>query len=255
MLLKGKNAIVTGCNRGIGKEILKTFAENGANIFACVRKETEEFSERIKTLSEKNGVEIIPLYFDMTDFEAMKKAVMQIHKSRKKIDILVNNAGFCPNHMRSFQMTLLSTIREVFEVNFFAVLQFTQYVLKLMQTSTKSQGGGGVILNLSSVSAMDGSPGQLAYSASKAALIGFTKTLSHELGQFGIRVNALAPGLTDTDLAKSTWGDFIEEVTQRATIHRLGTPKEIANAVLFLVSDLSSFMTGEIIRVDGGQCI
>ena len=132
MLLKDKTALVTGCNRGIGKEILKTFAENGATVFACVRKETEEFFDYVKNLSEQNGVEIIPLYFELTDFDAMKKSVMQIRKSKKKIDILVNNAGIRPASATAFQMTPLDKIREVFEVNFFAVVQLTQYILKFM---------------------------------------------------------------------------------------------------------------------------
>ena len=141
MLLKDKTALITGCNRGIGKAILETFAVNGANIFACVRNETEEFTDRIKSLSEKNNVEITPLYFDMRDEKAMKSAMMQIRKTRKKIDILVNNAGMCPPSACSFQMTPIDKIREVFDVNFFATLQLTQYVLKFMQSASTVGGG------------------------------------------------------------------------------------------------------------------
>ena len=246
MLLKNKTAVITGCNRGIGKETLKIFAENGANIFACVRKETEEFSERIKNLSEKNSVEIIPLYFDMTDSAAMKNAVMQIRKTKKKIDILVNNAGFCPTDIRGFQMTTIDKIREVFDINFFATLQLTQYILKFMQ--------GGSIVNISSLTALEGAAGQLAYSASKAAIIGFTKSLAQELGQKNIRVNAVAPGFIDTDLMRQTTPpEYVEEIKSRAALKRLGTAEEIAEFILFLASDMSGFTTGEIIRVDGGQ--
>ena len=247
MLLENKTAVITGCNRGIGKETLKIFAENGANIFACVRKETDEFSARIKDLSEKNSVEITPLYFDMTDSAAMKNAVMQIRKTKKKIDILVNNAGFCPTDMRGFQMTTLDKIREVFDVNFFATLQFTQYILKFMQT-------GGSIINISSLTALEGAAGQLAYSASKAAIIGFTKSLAHELGQNNIRVNALAPGFIDTDLMRQTTpAEYIEHLKLNAALRRLGEPSEIANTILFLASDKASFITGQIMRIDGGQ--
>ena len=247
MLLKNKTAVITGCNRGIGKATLETFAANGANIFACVRKETEEFSALIKTLSEKNSVEITPLYFDMTDFDAMKKNIMLLRKSKKKIDILVNNAGFCPKDVRGFQMTPLDKIREVFDVNFFSALQLTQYILKFMNE-------GGSIINLSSLTALEGAAGQLAYSASKAAIIGFTKSLANELGQQKIRVNAIAPGFIDTDLMhQTTPAEYVEEIKSRAALKRLGAPSEIANTILFLASDLSSFMTGEVVRVNGGQ--
>ena len=247
MLLKNKTALVTGCNRGIGKEILKTFAENGATVFACARKETEEFSECVKILSEENGVEIIPLYFDLTDFEAMKKSVMQIRKSKKKIDILVNNAGIRPANATAFQMTPLDKIREVFEVNFFAVVQLTQYILKFMSY-------GGSVINVASMAAFDGDPGFSAYASSKAALIGFTRNLSRELGKKNIRVNCVAPGLTDTDMgrANNVDGDA-DEFLKTATLSRWGNPSEVANAILFLASDLSTFTTGEIIRVNGGQ--
>ena len=246
MLLKNKTAVITGCARGIGKEILKTFAENGANIFACVRKETEEFSERIKILSDKNGVEIIPLYFDLRDEAAMKSAVMQIRKTKKKIDILVNNAGITSPESRLFQMTTMASIREIFEVNFFAQIQFTQYILKFMQS-------GGSIINMSSVSALDGISGQSAYGASKAALAGFTLSLSQELGKQNIRVNALAPGFTDTDMGNDSADDYIKNILQNSTFGRMGKVEEIANTALFLASDLSTFITGEIIRADGGQ--
>ena len=246
MILKNKTAVITGCNRGIGKEILKTFAENGANIFACVRKENENFSELIKNLSEKNSVEIIPLYFDMTDETAMKNSVMQIRKSKKKIDILVNNAGINSAESKLFQMTTMKNIREIFDVNFFAQLQLTQYILKFMQS-------GGSIINLSSISALDGLPGQVAYASSKSALIGFTKTLAQELGKQNIRVNAVAPGFTDTDMGNSSTNDYAKNILENSIFGRMGKAEEIANSILFLASDLSTFVTGEIIRVDGGQ--
>ena len=247
MLLKGKTAVITGCNRGIGKAILETFAENGANVFACVRKETEEFSERIAELSKNYGVEIIPLYFDLRDEAAMKSAIMQIRKTHKKIDILVNNAGTRPSSPTAFSMTPLDKIREVFDVNFFAALQLTQYALKLMQS-------GGSIINVASMAAFDGDLGFCSYASSKAALIGFTRNLSRELGKQNIRVNAIAPGLTDTDMgrANDTKGEA-EEFIKSSTLGKWGTPQEISNAILFLASDLSSFITGEVIRVNGGQ--
>ena len=247
MLLKDKTALITGCNRGIGKAILETFAENGADIFACVRKETEEFNERVKSLSEKNGVEIIPLCFDMRDNAAMKSAMMTIRKTRKKIDVLVNNAAMCPPTACSFQMTPVDKIREVFDVNFFATLQLTQYVLKFMRES-------GSIINVASMAAFDGDEGFCSYAASKAALIGFTRNLSRELGKQNIRVNAVAPGLTDTDMGHDhNVNGGAENFIKESTLGRWGNPKEVAGAILFLASDLSSFVTGEVIRVKGGQ--
>ena len=247
MLLKNKTAVITGCNRGIGKATLETFAANGANIFACVRKETEEFSALIKTLSEKNSVEITPLYFDMTDFDSMKKNIMLLRKSKKKIDILVNNAALRPQKVSAFQMTPIDKIREVFDVNFFSALQLTQYILKFMSE-------GGSIINVASMAAFDGDPGFSAYAASKSALIGFTRNLSRELGRQKIRVNAVAPGLTDTDMGRANNVDGgADEFLKTATLNRWGTPQEISNAILFLASDLSSFMTGEVVRVNGGQ--
>ena len=146
-------------------------------------------------------------------------------------------------------MTPVEKIREVFEVNFFAVLQITQYVLKFMDE-------GSSIVNVASMAAFDGDPGFCAYSASKAALIGFTRNLSRELGKQNIRVNALTPGLTDTDMGRANnVAGKAETFIQDSTLGRWGTPEEIANSALFLASDLSSFMTGEVVRINGGQRI
>ena len=247
MLLENKTAVITGCARGIGREILRTFAENGANVFACVRKETEEFSERIKDLSEKNGVEIIPLYFDLRDEVAMKNAVMQIRKSKKKIDILVNNAGIISESLL-FQMTPIENMREVFEVNFFAQIRLTQYISRLIQ---KNENGGSIVF-MSSIAAFDGTPGQLEYIGSKAAIAGITKALSYEFGPLNIRVNAVAPGPTKTDMGNEISEELAEDAIKRSALGRWGTPEEVANVVLFLASDLSNYVTGQCIRVDGG---
>ncbi len=243
MLLKGKTAIITGCNRGIGKAILEKFAENGANIFACARKDYPEFVENINALAEKYSVEITPIYFDMTDEDAMKNAVMSIRKSRRNIDILVNNAGILAD-FNLFQMTPVENMRKVFEVNFFAQMKLTQYISRLMKN--------GSIIFISSVVALDGSPGQIGYVGSKSALIGATKTLSIELGQFNIRVNAVAPGIIETDMGDELNQELAQDIIERSALKRRGTPIEVANTVLFLASDLSNYITGQYIRVDGG---
>ena len=246
MLLQGKTAVITGCNRGIGKAILEVFAQNGANIFACVRKEREEFTAEIQRLTDEYKVEILPLYFDMTDETAMKAAVTSIRKTHKNIDILVNNAGVVSENIL-FQMTPIDNMRNLFEVNFFAQMQFTQYISRLMQRNKK-----GSIINLSSIAAMDGAPGQIEYVGSKAAIMGATKTLAREFGVDNIRVNAVAPGLIETDMGNKMDTDYANALVKLSALARRGKPEEIANVVLFLASDLSTFLTGQIIRVDGG---
>ena len=245
-LLEGKNAIITGCNRGIGRAVLNCFAEHGANIFACMRNVTDDFKAHVENLAKTNSVEIFPLSFDFCDEEAMKKAVAEIRKSHRSIDILVNNAGkISPNVM--FQMTPIDNMRDIFEVNFFAQVRFTQYITRLMQRN-----GKGSIVNLSSMSGLDGSPGQLEYVSTKAAIVGVTQNLAREFGLDGIRVNAVAPGLIDTDMGNEMDSEYADSIIKRSSLGRKGKPEEIAHVILFLASDLSSYVTGQVIRADGG---
>lgn len=245
-LLEGKTAVVTGCNRGIGRAVLDCFAEQGADTFACVRTVSEEFKAHVEELSAAHGVEIIPLAFDLCDEEAMKKAVGEVRKSRRPIDILVNNAGkITPNVM--FQMTPIDNMRDIFEVNFFAQMRFTQYISRLMQRN-----GKGSIVNLASMAGLDGAPGQLEYVSTKAAMVGATKTLAREFGPDKIRVNAVAPGVIDTDMGNEMDSEYAESIIKRSSLGRKGSPEEVAHTILFLASDLSSYVTGQVIRVDGG---
>lgn len=247
MLLKGKTAVLTGANRGIGKAILKTFANNGASVWACARTRSDEFEAFAKQLAEAKGVEVTPVYFDLNDDAAMKEAVKQIRSAKQPIDILVNNAGVIQTAL--FQMTSLPAMKELFDTNLFSQLQFTQLILKLMLKSPS-----GSIINLSSSAAIEGNEGRSAYSASKAALIAVTKSLSKELGERNIRVNAIAPGLTQTDMmVDSTAEAALRETLDRTCLKRVGRPEEIAATALFLASDLSSYMTGQTLRVDGGM--
>lgn len=246
MLLKGKNAIVTGCARGIGNAILTGFAREGANVWACCRSRTSEFEGLCEKLGESNGVKVAPLYFDITDSAKMKEAVKSILAEKVPVDVLVNNAGITYNAL--YQMTSLERMREVFEVNFFSQFSLTQYVVKQM-TRQKS----GSIINVSSTAALDANPGRGAYGASKAAVVCMTRTMAHELASQNIRVNAIAPGITDTDMVgQSMTGGAIEEAIGKTRMKRIGNPSEIANAAVFLASELSSYVTGEVIRVDGG---
>lgn len=245
-LLRGKNAIVTGCARGIGKSIVEIFAQHGASIWACARKKTEEFEQTLQLLSERYKVEIKPVYFDLTDKEQMKIAVRTIMSDKKDIDILVNNAGITYNAL--FQMSTIDKINEVFDVNFISPFLFTQYIVKLMLRKKS-----GSIINIASSAAIDGNPGRSVYGASKAALLCATKSLAAELGDQGIRTNIIAPGITKTEMLSSMTEEVINQTVLNTDMKRAGEPMDIANAVLFLASDLSSYVTGQVIRVDGGM--
>ena len=247
MLLKNKTAVITGCNKGIGKKILEIFSNNGATVFACVRDIDKEFELLIHEIEKKSKNKIIPIQFDLGNENQVKEAANSILSSNKSIDILVNNAAII--HTAIFQMTSIKKLKEVFEINFFSQANFTQYILKSMVKNKK-----GNILFISSSSALDGNEGRSAYSSAKSALIAQSKVLSRELGIHNIRVNTIAPGLTDTDMMKkNTTREAIDEVLSRVSLKRIASPEEIANTVLFLSSDLSSYITGQVIRVDGGM--
>jgi 3-oxoacyl-[acyl-carrier protein] reductase len=246
MLLSGKNAVVTGCLRGIGKSTLEIFAEQGANVWACAQQADEEFGDYCNELAARTGTWIKPVYFDLTDTEATKAGLKAIISDKKPVDVLVNVAGFTKDAI--FQMTSIEQLKLVFEVNFFSQILISQYITKLMVRQKR-----GSIINIASISGLDGSYGQLAYSSSKAALIGATRTMSRELAPQGIRVNALAPGVIDTDMNAVVPENVIASHISGMSIKRMGSSQEVANAILFLASDLSSYMTGQIIRVDGGM--
>ena len=247
MLLKNKTAVVTGCNRGIGKKILEVFSANGATVFACVRNISKEFKSNINEIEQNTKNKIIPIQFDLSNENQIKEATNSILSSSKSIDILVNNAAMI--HTAIFQMTSIKKLKEVFEIDFFSQTNFTQYILKSMVKNKK-----GSILYISSSSALDGNEGRSAYSSAKSAIIAQSKVLSRELGVHNIRVNTIAPGLTDTDMMKkNTTQETIKDVLSRVSLRRIASTEEIANTALFLSSDLSSYITGQVIRVDGGM--
>lgn len=245
-LLEGKNAIVTGCSRGIGKGIVEILAQNGANIWACARKKDVEFEKMLESVSNEYKVEIKPIYFELADKNELKAAVKIIMSDKKNVDILVNNAGITYNAL--FQMSTIDKINEVMDINFVSPFIFTQYIVKLM---LKNKSGS--IINISSSAALDGNSGRSVYGASKAALLCATKALSEELGDQGIRANVIAPGITKTDMLSSMTDEVINETVTKTDMKRAGMPSDIANAVLFLASDLSSYITGQVLRVDGGM--
>jgi 3-oxoacyl-[acyl-carrier protein] reductase len=245
MLLQEKTAVITGCNRGIGKAVLETFAENGADIFACVRKESDEFSNVAARLSEKTGVSITPVFFDFTESEQVKAGIKAILSSKKQIDIMVNNAGVASGSF--FQMTSPKDLKQVFEINFFSQILFTQGISRYM-TRFKT----GSIINIASTAGLIGDAGMTSYGSSKAALIFATKTMATELGEKNIRVNAIAPSITKTDMFDQMEEKARSKLIDASALKRPAEAVEVANVALFLASDLSSYVTGQVLRVDGG---
>ncbi len=245
MLLENKTAVVTGCNRGIGKAILTRFAENGANVIAIVRKESETFSQYCDELEKKNDIKIHTVYADFSSEEEVSNAVKEIRKLKLPIDILVNNIGIA-NPLNILTMTKMETIHQAFQVNLFSALLLTQGIAKLMMR----QKSGSVVF-VSSSAAFDGGS-NIEYCASKGAINGAVKRLAIELGAFGIRVNAVAPGLTSTDMGNSMSEEDEAIALSMNVMKRKGDVTEIADSVLFLASDMASFITGQILRVDGG---
>ena len=205
-MLKGKTVIITGTARGIGKAALEIFAENGADIYAHARAETPDFLAGLARLSEEHNVEIRPFCFDLTDNSAVKAKLKEIVAAKRPVDILINNAGMA-EESASFIMTSVEKMKSVFEVNFFAQMILTQYVVRIMMRQ-----GKGSIINISSIAAIDGDPGQLEYNSSKAALIGATRKLASELAPSGIRVNAIAPGTIETDMSGKIRQDLKEQI-------------------------------------------
>tara|TARA_Y100000389_G_scaffold168505_1_gene174190 strand:- start:684 stop:1427 length:744 start_codon:yes stop_codon:yes gene_type:complete len=247
MLLSNKTAVITGCNKGIGKAILEEFSKNGANIFACVRKIDKNFESLIEKLKKENNNKIFPIEIDLSDEESVKSGAKKILTNETPIDILINNAGSISSSI--FQMTSTSKFKELFDINFHSQVLLTQFIIKSM---IKKKDGN--IIFISSSSGIDGNEGRSAYVSTKAAIIGQAKVLSRELGKFNIKVNTIAPGLTNTDMMKNNTPEkTIEEIISKLSLKRFAEPKEIANVALFLSSELSDYITGQVIRVDGGM--
>jgi len=235
-LLENKVCIITGAAQGIGRAIANQFAADGAVVYACDRQEFTSDNDRIH-----------PITFDITDAAAAKAAMMQIYKEAGHIDCLVNNAGVVFN--RKIGMIMRDETELMFRINVIAVLELIQLVSRLM-----ARNGGGNIVNIASVTAVLGSPGQVAYSATKGAIIAMTKSAAKELAPQGIRVNAVAPGIVKTERFAELYeanGEKIDERISRIALHRLGTPEDIANACAFLASDRASYISGHILGVDG----
>lgn len=243
----GRTIIITGSNRGIGKAILKRFAEEKeVCILAHARKENQQFLSDIEGLKKSYpDIEIVPFYCDLAIPDELKASFAEVLKSYKKIDVLVNNAGVVMPS-KSFLMLDDHTLRTSFEINFFAQVKITQMVCRAM-IRNKS----GAIVNMSSVAAFSGVEGQFEYVSSKAAIVGMTRRLSKELSAYDIRVNAIAPGMTNTDMIMQMDENMRNDLLNKHNAHRLCEPYEIANAVYYLASDEASFINGQILFVNG----
>ena len=235
-LLENKVCIITGAAQGIGRQIAEQFAKDGAIVYACDRQEFTTDNERIHSI-----------VMDITDAASVKANLMQIFKTQGRIDCLVNNAGIVYN--RKIGMITRGETERMFLVNVIAVLELIQLVSRLM-----ARNGGGSIVNIASVTAVLGSSGQVAYSATKGAIISMTKSAAKELAAQGIRVNAVAPGIVKTERFAELYesdGDKIDARIQRIALGRLGTPEDVAHACAFLASDRASYISGQILGVDG----
>jgi 3-oxoacyl-[acyl-carrier protein] reductase len=243
MLLKGKVCLITGTSRGIGQAISERYAEEGAIVFANAR-ESGSIDEWARTCSLKYQTSVTPIYFDVTDYVAVKECIIKIVKDYKRIDVLVNNAGTVTYELLG--MIQLESFRNMFEVNVVATIQLIQLVSRIM-----SRHKNGSIINISSIVGVQGAKGQLAYSATKGAVISLTKSAAKELSSQNIRVNAIAPGLVDTKRFYDVFEKHFKERLSAIGMGRLAKPDDIANACVFLGSDLSEYISGQILGVDG----
>ena len=244
-LLEGKTALVTGAGRGIGKAIAMHFAKEGANIAFTDLK----IDENVKATEEEIaalGVKVKGYASNAADFDDTHKVVEQIKEDFGVIDILVNNAGIT----RDGLMMRMSEQQwdMVINVNLKSAFNFTHALTPIMMRQRS-----GSIINMSSVVGVSGNAGQANYSASKAGMIGLTKSMAKEIGSRGIRVNAIAPGFIITDITGALSEEVRNEWAKQIPLRRGGTPEDVANAALFLASDLSSYVSGQVIHVCGGM--
>ena len=245
-LLQNKICLVTGAGRGIGRVIANQLAADGAVVYVAdlAMGDMEEWAVE---KSQEFETRIVPMVMDVTDSAAVKNGLMSINKTEGRIDVVVNNAAIIQN--QKLGMVTKPLLEKMYAVNVFAVIDMMQIASRLMART-----GGGSIVNIASITGVVGSPGQVAYSSTKGAVIAATKSAAKELSPMQIRVNAVAPGIIKTERFEELYeasGDKIDQRISRIALGRLGTPQDVANAVAFLASDRASYISGHILGVDG----
>lgn len=245
MLLQGKKAFVTGSSRGIGKEIAKRFLQEGCSVWGLCTKPSAAKQELEET-AKQNSVTFVENYADAANFEALTTTTKQALTQSGGFDILVNNAGITKDGL-SFRMKK-EDWQKVLDINLTASFAVCQVI-----SSDMIRKKSGSIINMSSIVGIHGQGGQVNYAASKGGLIAFSKSLAKEVGQRGVRVNCIAPGFIQTDMTQVLKQELKEAMIQTIPLKRAGQPIDVANVAVFLASDLSTYITAQVIGVDGGM--
>ena len=240
-----KVAMITGATRGIGKQIALTLANEGYNIVLNYRTKNDELIQAKNEIESKN-VKCLTVQGDVTNFEDCKQMIESAIKEFGKIDVLINNAGITKDMLLARMKE--EDFKQVIDVNLVGTFNMTKNVISYMMKARS-----GRIINISSVVGIAGNAGQTNYSASKAGIIGFTKSLAKEVASRNILVNAVAPGFIETNMTDVLKQEVKDEIAKNIPLKRMGTPKDVANVVKFLASEDSSYITGQVISVDGGM--
>ena len=240
-----KVAMITGATRGIGKQIALTLANEGYNIVLNYRTENDELKQ-LKNEIESKNVKCLAVQGDVTNFEDCKQMIESAIKEFGKIDVLVNNAGITKDMLLARMKE--EDFKQVIDVNLVGTFNMTKNVISYMMKARNVK-----IINISSVVGIAGNAGQTNYSASKAGIIGFTKSLAKEVASRNILVNAVAPGFIETNMTDVLKQEVKDEIAKNIPLKRMGTPQDVANVVKFLASEDSSYITGQVISVDGGM--